>query len=226
MCGRFSFSTSKKKVQEQFGAIEIGADLQISFNVAPTQLSYVITDESPGQLQQLHWGLVPHWSKDKKNAGRLINARMETITTKPSFRTPFKRKRCLAIADSFYEWKRDASNKIPYRILRTNGELLVMAGIWDTWTDGSEQYHSFSIVTTPPNVEMASVHDRMPVIFYDESQYKEWLEETNVEKLQQMLITPPDGILEMYTVSTDVNSVRNNGPHLHHKVSPPPTLFD
>ena len=226
MCGRFSFSTSKNKVQEQFAAIEVEDNLQLSFNVAPTQRSYVITDESPHQLQQLHWGLVPHWSKDKKNAGRLINARMETIATKPSFRMPFKRKRCLAVADSFYEWKRGAGNKTPYRILRTNRELLVMAGIWDTWTDGAEQYHSFSIVTTPPNVEMASVHDRMPVIFYDASQYQEWFEETNTEKLQQMLITPPNGILEMYSVSTQINSVRNNGPHLHNKISPPLSLFD
>ncbi|MCH2085199.1 MAG: SOS response-associated peptidase [Saprospiraceae bacterium] len=226
MCGRFSFSTSKKKIQEQFGAIEVEAPIQISFNIAPTQLSYVLTNQSPNELQLMNWGLVPHWSKDKKNAGRLINARMETIAMKPSFRTSFERKRCLAVADSFYEWKRGAGNKFPYRILRTNRELLVMAGIWDTWTDGSEQYHSFSIITTPPNAEMARVHDRMPVIFYHTSQYKEWLEETNIEKLQQMLISPPDGILEMYTVSTDVNFVRNNGVHLHNKVIPPPTLFD
>ena len=226
MCGRFSFSSSKAKIQAEFTKLELDDPLKINFNVAPTQFSHVITDASPGALQLMQWGLVPHWSRDGKNNGRLINARKEGIASKPSFRIPLRKRRCLVLADSFYEWRKEGGQKIPYRILRTDESLVIMAGIWDVWTDGKRQLASFSIITTPPNIEMAPIHNRMPVIFHEKEQYQQWLEEDNLERILDLLETPSDHILKMYSVSTAVNSVKNNGAQLHKAVQAPPSLFD
>jgi len=117
MCGRFSFSTSKEKIQQQFGDIEVGTNLRMNFNVAPTQHTYIVTNDSPNRLQYVTWGLIPHWSNDGKNTGKLINARAEGIATKPSFRLPIRKRRCWVLADSFYEWRKGADAKIPYRLL-------------------------------------------------------------------------------------------------------------
>lgn len=226
MCGRYSFVASKEKIQQQLGPeIETGANLRINFNVAPTQHSYVITDDKPGVLQYITWGLIPYWSKDSNVAGKLINARREGIETKPSFRVPVRKKRCLVLADSFYEWKKVGMQKIPYRIMLKNGDLLLMAGIWDTWYDDQYAVKSFSIITTAPNQEMQSVHDRMPVILHKKADQMKWLEEHPLEEVLSILKTPEDGILEMYRVSEKVNSVKNNSPDLHQRISDTPTLF-
>lgn len=225
MCGRFSFSTSKEKLQQQFGEIETGSNLRINFNVAPTQHSYVVTNDSPNRLQYITWGLIPHWSNDGKNTGKLINARMEGIATKPSFRLPIRKRRCWVIADSFYEWRKDGSQKIPYRILLKNGELLVMAGIWDVWYKGDYAIKSFSIITAPPNKEMSPFHDRMPIIFTDKTQQQRWLEDIDVDEVLTLMNTPKDDILNIYRVSEKVNSVINNSSELHEPVPEPPKLF-
>ncbi len=227
MCGRFSFAVTAKKIQETFGdELHINNDLKISYNIAPTQESYVITNAQPNLLQLYRFGLVPYWAKDTSGAARLINARSEGIESKPSFRTPIKKRRCLVVVDSFYEWKRTSSQKIPYRIKMKEDQLMVVAGIWDSWTDGKDIVKSFSIITTEPNEEMASVHNRMPVIFENKDQWNLWLKDQPVEKVLPMLKTPENGILDIYRVSTDVNSVRNNAPHLHKEVPEQPTLFD
>ncbi|MBK7870980.1 MAG: SOS response-associated peptidase [Saprospiraceae bacterium] len=225
MCGRFSFSTSKEKLQQQFGEIETGSNLRINFNVAPTQHSYVVTNDSPNRLQYITWGLIPHWSNDGKNTGKLINARMEGIATKPSFRLPIRKRRCWVIADSFYEWRKDGSQKIPYRILLKNGELLVMAGIWDVWYKGDYAIKSFSIITAPPNKEMSPFHDRMPIIFTDKTQQQRWLEDIDVDEVLTLMNTPKDDILNIYRVSEKVNSVINNSSELHEPVPETPKLF-
>jgi putative SOS response-associated peptidase YedK len=225
MCGRFSFSTSKEKIQQQLGDVEIGSNLRINFNVAPTQHSYVITNESPNRLQYFTWGLIPHWSNDGKNTGKLINARMEGIATKPSFRLPIRKRRCWVLADSFYEWRKEGTQKIPYRILPKNGELLVMAGIWDVWYKGDYAVKSFSIITCPANKEVAPLHDRMPVMFTTKDERERWLQDMEVENVLELMHTPPNDILNIYRVSEKVNSVKNNSPELHEQVPEPPTLF-
>ncbi len=225
MCGRFSFSTSKEKIQQQLGDVEIGSNLRINFNVAPTQHSYVITNESPNRLQYFTWGLIPHWSNDGKNTGKLINARMEGIATKPSFRLPIRKRRCWVLADSFYEWRKEGTQKIPYRILPKNGELLVMAGIWDVWYKGDYAVKSFSIITCPANKEVAPLHDRMPVMFTTKDERELWLQDMEVENVLELMHTPPNDILNIYRVSDKVNSVKNNSPELHEQVPEPPTLF-
>ncbi len=146
MCGRYSLATTKAKMEEEFG-IDIGdKPLSISFNIAPTNKAYVITNESPDKLSTLNWGLIPSWSKDDKLTGKLINARVEGISTKPSFRMAIRKRRCLVIADSFYEWRREGTKKIPYRIFPKDGELLAFAGIWETWGN-DETLRTFSILT-------------------------------------------------------------------------------
>lgn len=225
MCGRFSFNASKEKIQQEFEGVEVGVNLRLNFNVAPTQHSYVITNDKPDRLQYYTWGLIPYWSRDNKNAGKLINARREGISAKPSFRIPIRSKRCLVLADSFYEWRREYKNKIPYRILPQDGRLLVMAGIWDLWYNGDYAVKSFSIITTPPNKEMATVHNRMPVLFQEKELQERWLQEENLNNIIALLQTPLDGTLKMYRVSEEVNAVKNNHPELHKEVPEPPTLF-
>lgn len=225
MCGRFSFSTSKEKLIKQFGAIDTGENLKSNYNVAPTQETYVITNKHPNRLDMLKWGLVPFWAKDTKNAGRLINARSEGIADKPSFRQSIRKRRCLVIADSFYEWKRIGKEKIPYRIFPENGNLLVMAGIWEVWNKGEVPVQTFSIITTEPNQEMQPVHNRMPVLLPTREAQEQWLDFLDIDTVMEMLKTPEDGLLSMYRVSTQVNSVRNNGPGLHEEVSEQQSLF-
>lgn len=225
MCGRFSFSTTKEKVQEQLGDIDTGVNLRESFNIAPTQHAYVITNEAPARLQYITWGLIPHWSNDGANAGKLINARSEGIAAKPSFRLPIRKRRCLVLADSFYEWRTEADRRVPMRIFMKNGDLLVMGGIWDVWYHGDYAVKSFSIITTEPNTDMALVHNRMPLILHTAEQQEQWLAEPDLDTVLAMMQPLPDGLLGMYQVSELVNSVKSNGPELHRPTPGTPTLF-
>lgn len=226
MCGRFSLATLKEKLQQQLPFVETGEVLRLSYNIAPTQHAYVVTNDQPERLQYFTWGLVPHWANDGKNSGRLINARREGIEGKPSFRVPIRKRRCLVPADSFYEWRRDGSHKIPYRIFQKDGNLLLFAGVWDIYFEGDYALKTFSIITTPPNFEMSAIHTRMPVILHTEEEQNVWLETDDLIEALALLRTPPDGLLEMYRVPELVNSVANDSPELHTKVPEPPTLFD
>ncbi|WP_353481458.1 SOS response-associated peptidase [Haliscomenobacter sp.] len=216
MCGRYSFSTTKAKIKVQLDVqLESGTELIHNYNIAPTQQAYVISDLAPGILQRFQWGLIPSWSKDPKMGSKLINARAETVLEKPSFRLPIRQQRCLVVADSFYEWQKEGRAKTPFRIFPSNGQLLVMGGIWDTWQGDGKVIHSFSIITTAPNQEMRPIHDRMPLVLPNRDSQKSWLEERNPAAIAELLHTPEDWILDMYPVSTAVNSVRNNGEELH-----------
>ncbi len=215
MCGRYSFSVSKEVIHQELGDVEVPESLELNFNVAPTQIGYVITNESPGKVQAFTWGLVPYWSRDGRPDGHLINARMETIETKPSFRLPFRKRRCLVLADSFYEWERKGKDRIPYRILLKNENLLVMAGIWDVWKHGEQVLYTFSIITTHPNQEVSVLHDRMPALLLDREARNRWLEDDEPESLRRLLESPPNGILKVYRVRQLVNRVDQNGPGLH-----------
>ena len=191
--------------------------LEANYNVAPTQAAYVITNEAPHTLQQLRWGLVPFWDKTGKPSGRMINARAETIAEKPAFRQAWQKRRCLVPADSFYEWQRVGKEKIPFRIRPADGDLLVFAGIWEINRAQADQppLLTFSILTTEPNAEMQSVHDRMPVLLPQPEQQTTWLNDFASDDLQDLLRPAPDGSLQLEQVSQLVNSVRNNGPELH-----------
>ncbi len=225
MCGRFSLVTSKEKLQQQLPFVEVPEMLHLSYNIAPTQHAYVVTDDDPERLQYIAWGLVPHWSEDGKNAGRLINARREGIETKPSFRVPVRKRRCLVPADSFYEWRREGKGKIPYRILLKDNELMFFAGVWDVWYKGDYGLKTFSIITTDANHDMSDLHNRMPVLLTTPEQQKRWLESDDLDEILMLLQTPPDHLIKKYRVTDKVNAVANDSPDMHLKVPEPPTLF-
>ncbi len=217
--------TTKEKLQQQLPFVEVPDTMHVSYNIAPTQDAYVVTDEDPSHLQQLAWGLVPYWSDDGKNAGRLINARREGIETKPSFRVPIMKRRCLVPADSFYEWRKQGRDKIPYRILLKSNDLMLFAGVWDIWHKDGLTLRSFSIITTDANADMADLHDRMPVLLTTAEQQRRWLESGDLDEVLAILQTPPDHLVKKYRVSDKVNSVANDSPMLHTEVQEPPTLF-
>lgn len=226
MCGRYSFSTSKEKIKEQLPEIETGENLRNSFNIAPTQHAYVITNNKPDKLQYFTWGLVPYWSRDGKNSGKLINARSEGIEVKPSFRVPIRQRRCVVLADSFYEWRRIGKNKVPYRIFLKDGKLLEMAGVFDIWQKGNLGHRSFSIITISPNQEMSSLHSRMPVIFENGEDRNKWLDSNlPLEEALSLLKTPSNDILKYYRVSEKLNSPKNNSADLHQELPELPSLF-
>lgn len=225
MCGRFSFVAPQENIEKQFGEIEFGSNLHHNFNIAPTQHSYVITNDSPTRLQYITWGLIPYWSKEGENTGKLINARMEGIASKPSFRLPIRKKRCLVIADSYYEWKKDGNSKIPYRFILRSGTLMAFAGIWDVWMKGDYAIKSFSIITCPSNLEAGQIHNRMPVMLMDRKAQQKWLSDIELNGALEMLKTPDDGILKIHRVSEKVNSIKNNSAELHQPIPDPLTLF-
>ena len=223
MCGRISFVADKEKVKKVLPKVKIEDDLRISYNIAPTQQVYVVANSEPNRLQTMYWGLVPSWAKEGKPNGALINARMETILEKPSFRESFQHQRCLVPVDSFYEWRNDGGRKIPFRISKMDGELLVFAGIHSMWKNVLK---TFAVITTQPNAEMAQIHTRMPVILKTEDECAAWLSgETPIDTLLYMCQTPPDGLLKMYRVSEKINSVKYDSVDLHREVPVDLTLF-
>jgi putative SOS response-associated peptidase YedK len=182
--------------------------------VAPSQsVLSVINDGSKNRLGFLRWGLIPPWAKDMKIGNKMINARAETIAEKPSFRNAFKKKRCLIIADSFYEWKRhDDQTKTPMRIKLKSGDLFAMAGLWDRWiSPQGESIYSCSVITTTPNDLVKGIHDRMPVILKP-SDEKIWLDPaiSDIKQLNGLLTPFNQDLMETYEVSSLVSSTKNN----------------
>ena len=223
MCGRYSTVITEEQLRQQFSrnlSPAPGVSLEPNYNVAPTQRGYVITNREPNLVSGHRWGLVPFWAKDLKIGARMINARSEGIEDKPSFRKPIRERRCLVLADSFYEWQRSGGKKTPHRIKPADGNLLVMAGIWESWRPKddpeAEAVRTYSIITGAPNAEMQPVHDRMPMLLLSEEEQSRWLDdELPLPEVLELLQTPPDGTLEHYVVSPAVGNVRNNGPELH-----------
>lgn len=218
MCGRFTLFTDIEEIKERFdiqGSFD--EEYQFSYNIAPSQsVLAVINDGVRNRLGYLRWGLIPFWAKDEKAGYKMINARAETIAEKASFRNAYKKKRCLIIADSFYEWKKTPERKIPMRIKLKNHAPFGMAGLWESWKspEGISIY-SCSVITTVPNELMTSIHDRMPVILKSEDE-KEWLNPSinDTAYLQQYLKSFDSEQMEAFEVSTDVNSTKNNSPNL------------
>lgn len=218
MCGRFALTAPADTITEIF-QVDVLPDVLPRYNVAPTtQVPVVLERDGIRQMARFRWGLIPSWSKDKKIAYKTINARGETAATKPAFRSAFKRRRCLILADGFYEWKRlSKSHKIPHLIQLADGRPFGMAGLWERWVDKEtdEEIFSCSIVTTGPNELMQGIHDRMPVIL-PEAHWGTWLDERNHDKdqLQELLTAYPADQMRARTVSTLVNNARNHGPEV------------
>ena len=220
MCGRFALKAPPSKLIERFD-LDACADFNPRYNIPPGTDIPVIRQSPEGKrvLHLLRWGLIPHWAKNPSIGAKLNNARGETVAEKPSFREPFKRRRCLIPADGFYEWKTEGKTKQPYYISLKAGEPMAMAGLWESWKapDGNI-LRTVCIVTTRANTVMEPIHDRMPLVLPDRESRQLWLEERNPALIEGMLHTPGDGLLKMYQVSDKVNSVRNNGVELHEGV--------
>ena len=225
MCGRFSLAVSKKKLQAELNTIEVPDELTLEFNIAPTHNSWIITNEQTGILTNAIWGLIPHWAHMNQFKGNLINARCETLFEKLSFKIPILQKRCIVLADSFYEWKKVGQQKLPYRILRKDEAVLCLAGVWDINKQGGNNTLSFSIITTPPNQEMATIHNRMPLILETEEAKEKWLTNIQTEEIKRMLLPANDGLLKMYPVSPKLNKVSAQGANLHQEIPEQGSLF-
>lgn len=221
MCGRFTLTITLDELYEIFRAEDYGnfdpASYKPRYNVAPTQMVPAIIGSDTGRrLGQLKWGLIPSWSKVEGIGMKTINARAETVAEKPAFRTPFLRKRCLVLADGFYEWKKAGSSKQPYRIVTTDRPAFAMAGLYDTWINPQgDKVSSCTIITTTPNSLMADIHDRMPVILTPDNEGV-WLDKGNqdIELLKSLLVPYDAAKMRAYKVSSAVGNVRNSGPEL------------
>jgi putative SOS response-associated peptidase YedK len=213
MCGRFSLTKEEAEIEKRFHAKFYSNDQVKRYNVAPSQLALVLTDEKRDELQLFRWGLVPFWAKDPKIGYKMINAKSETVFEKPSFRSLIKRRRCLVISDGFYEWKPlDGKHKQPYRITLKDESLFAFAGLWDEWTnpDTGEILHTFTIITTDANKLVAPIHNRMPVILIPEDEAL-WINPaTKPEELKKRLTPLPDRLMKCYPVSEKVNSPKND----------------
>ena len=226
MCGRYSQSHSLKALEQAFkvqASVEFSSGYVVSYNIAPSQpVAVVRRGEQGRELVSLRWGLIPSWMKELPKAAPLINARAETIASKPAFRAAYKRRRCLIPADGFYEWQQQEGGKQPYYIHLSEHRLFAFAGLWEHWGEGDQAIESCAIITTEANPAMQAIHQRMPVIL-SAMNYGRWLGEAEGELeglLQPYLVQPyllqrsgsreDSEALEMYPVSTYVNSPKHN----------------
>lgn len=213
MCGRFSLTAPAEVVADHYQLTLISL-LAPRYNIAPTQPVAAVRLDQAGGREWTHfrWGLVPSWAKDMSIGSKMINARAETAAEKPSFRTAFKRRRCLIPATGFYEWQKLDGRKQPMYIQPVDG-LMSFAGLWEIWSSADgDVLETCTILTTEPNDLMASIHNRMPVIL-DPEDYGTWLDpDTKADLLMHLLRPAPVARLETYPVSTAVNSPANDGP--------------
>lgn len=209
MCGRFGFAKPKETVKKRFNLKKLPDNLPLLYNIAPQQNIPTILNESPDELSMTRWGLVPHWSKEETFKLNLINAKAETIAEKPIFKGSLKSKRCLVLADGFYEWKKVEGKKAPYRIMMKDEDLFAFAGIWECWGEGDKQIKTCCIITTAANKLVADIHDRMPVILSKEDESK-WLSDLSLDEAVGMLKPYDQDLMKAYPISTLVNSPSNN----------------
>lgn len=218
MCGRFSQSKSAETIAQVFQVNNV-PPLTPRYNIAPTQQIQTIlqnAEQSQREFQILHWGLIPSWAKDPKMGARMINARAETVAEKPSFRAAFKQRRCLILADGFYEWQQQQKKKQPFYFRMNDEHPFAFAGLWEHWKSGDgEVINSCTILTTEPNDLMRPVHNRMPVII-DPKDYDLWLDtEVKTPELLQPLLHPYSAEeMTAYPVSTKVNKPVNDSAEL------------
>lgn len=199
MCGRFALVTDLKNMQKHFNIQEVFCQYQPSWNVLPGQLiPAVINDHGKNRLVCFRWGLIPSWSKNPSPADGLINARAETVDRKPSFKDALKKRRCLIVADGFYEWKKEGNKKIPFYYYLKSGRPFGFAGLYDTWlSPDKKEISTCTIITTAANEFIFPVHDRMPVILSPERE-KIWLagETNDVSVLKSVLKSYPSGEMD------------------------------
>ncbi len=214
MCGRFTLHTSRADLQLAFEGFVFPDEIDPRYNIAPTLDILVVANDGTREVRQARWGLIPGWAKDPKIGNRLINARSETLAQKPAFKDAFRKRRCLVIADGFYEWRKEPEGgKTPIYIQLQDGRPFAFAGLWARWhPDEGEPVTSCTIVTTEPNPLVAPIHNRMPVIL-PPTAYDLWLDPDTDEPevLNGLLVPYPAQEMVIRPVTRFVNSVRNEG---------------
>jgi len=214
MCGRFALTAPASAIAEIF-QVDVLPEVLPRYNVAPSQQIAALVRDAEGmrRMTTFRWGLIPSWAKDPKIAYKMINARSETASSKPSFRAAFKRRRCLILADGFYEWtRRSKTDKVPHLIQLSDGRPFAMAGLWERWiSPEGEEVTTAAILTTGPNDLMEPIHHRMPVILPTEHEAV-WLDpETPKEALQELLVSYPAEGMKERIVTQRVNNARHEG---------------
>ena len=207
MCGRFVLVTDLKNIQKNFNIQEVFCQYQPSWNIAPSQLiPAIIHHDGKNLLVCFRWGLIPSWSRDPSIAEKMFNARAETVDKKPSFRDAFKKRRCLIVADGFYEWKKEGNKKMPLYYYLKSGRPFGFAGLYEKWlSPEKKEINTCTIITTAANELIAPVHDRMPVIL-SHDQEKVWLtgDAAHIEDLKSILKPYP---------AEEMSSKPGIGPH-------------
>lgn len=245
MCGRYTSKKNPVDIAEEFHAANlVPDDRRPDFNVAPTREVPVVRARKPAEpaadggdagkqdgeqreLVQMKWGLVPFWAKDPKTGGRMFNARVETVSAKPAFRSAVKRRRCIVPADGYYEWKKlDGGKKQPYYLTPQDGSSLALAGLWEIWGEGDDRLTTFTILTTAAAGHLEEIHDRMPFMLPPQA-WQQWLDPSTEDV--KALLEHPDlaraDSLELRPVGADVGNVANNRPDLIDPVEPEAVLF-
>ncbi|SOC48810.1 Putative SOS response-associated peptidase YedK [Blastococcus aggregatus] len=228
MCGRYAASRKPEDLALEFEAVPAGGQPPVpaDYNVAPTKDVHVVrwkkerdaegalTGGGHRELRAVRWGLVPSWAKDVSIGNRMINARVESLTDKPAFRTAARTRRCLVPADGWYEWAKrlDRPGKQPYFITPQDGSVLALAGLWEVWGRGEDRLYTCTVVTSPAVGALHEIHDRMPLVL-PRDRWADWLDPAREDLEQLVEPTPPEVVegLELRPVSTAVNNVANNG---------------
>lgn len=216
MCGRAVIISPIEVIAEEFGIDNPRMTVKPSYNISPSQNMLAVIKQESRKLMTCKWGFIPSWAKDPAIGHKMINARAETIATKPAFRSSYKKHRCLIVADGFYEWKKTEHGKVPYFIHLKSGKPFGFAGIYSRWTsDKGESIDTCSIITTSANELIETVHDRMPVIISKESM-ESWLDTDMTDEgiLSSMLKPYPSEEMELYQISKMVNDPKHNSPDL------------
>ena len=221
MCGRFEIHSAIEIIAKLFGIVEWNIDYRPSYNIAPSHDIIIAIDKGRRQLIKSRWGFLPSWAKDPSDGYKMINARAETVAEKPSFKKAFQKQRCLVLADGFFEWKKEGKNKKPYLIRLKSEKPFAMAGLYNKWiSPEGEEICTNTIITTESNDLIRPIHERMPVILPQEK-YADWLRNDIDDPvlLAKMLRPYPSDELEMYEVTSKVNSPAVNTPEIIERLS-------
>ena len=211
MCGRKTLTMSKKAIIEELIVDEWQIENYTpSYNIAPTQNSLVmVQDKGSNIIREMRWGLIPEWSKSELHGSKMINARLETVTTKPSFKNLINQNRCIVLSDGYYEWKQDGNIKVPFFIHKRDRSLMLFAGLWTVWPASSKGIFTYTILTTKSQGDVSAIHDRMPILL-NKSKVEIWNNLDNEFSEIQQELSKFKSRFSYYQVSDFVNTPKNN----------------
>ena len=211
MCGRYNLIATGQQIMDHFRLLSLPAH-NPDYNIPPGQkiLAIVQLEDGSNRAVNLHWGLIPSWSKDRAISSHLINARAETLTEKPSFKKAYQHRRCLIPATGFFEWQATEAGKQPYHIHKPDNALFAFGGIWEHWEHDQETVYSCTIITTVANDKIAPIHNRMPVIIAPDD-YNRWLDKkTAIVEIADFLAADAYRDMQVTPISTRVNNPLHN----------------